>query len=227
MEKSSEKQDRPVAGMGSLALGAFCAFGVFVICIGIGMSSVMFGKKMLLESSSAEPLIMNYDEVSEESYAEALRKITGFTQKARSGDKLEFSLSADEINSLIVYDEQFGKLKGVLKFSIDDSGISSKVSWPLDYIDGLKGEGDGRFLNGEAKFQIFIKKDELRLFLEGFYQQGKKLEVDAINVMQQINLFKYWPQYEAQQKQLALAVESVCIDNKLYFRNWKTPPKVD
>ena len=56
------------------------------------MSSVMFGKKMLLESSSAEPLIMNYDEVSEESYAEALRKITGFTQKARSGDKLEFSL---------------------------------------------------------------------------------------------------------------------------------------
>ena len=50
-ENNSETEEqRPVAGMRSLALGAFCAFGVFAIAIAVGMSSVMAGKRILIET---------------------------------------------------------------------------------------------------------------------------------------------------------------------------------
>ena len=60
------------------------------------------------------PLEINYAGITEETYSEAMRKITAFGEQAFSESKLEFSLSADEINSLIAYDEEFKKIKGML-----------------------------------------------------------------------------------------------------------------
>lgn len=222
----SEPQ-RPVAGMRSLALGAFCAFGVFAIAIGVGMSSVMAGKRILVESGVQTPLEIGYEGISESTYSESMRKINAFEEQASSQQKLEFSLSADELNSIILFDEQFKALRGVVKFAISDGEITAKTSFPLKYIAGLKGEGDGLYLNGETRYQVFVKKDELRIFLDGFYQNGERMEVDAIHVMQQINLLEHWPKYESMKDRLNLVAEVKCQDDKLIFRNWKTPDKVN
>ena len=72
----------------------------------------------------------------------------------------------------------------------------------MKYVAGLKGEGDGLYLNGETRYQVFVKKDELRIFLEGFYQMGERMEVDAIHVLQQINLLEHWPKYESMKGQV-------------------------
>ncbi|MCH2206350.1 MAG: hypothetical protein MK132_10820 [Lentisphaerales bacterium] len=225
-ENNSESvEQRPVAGMRSLALGAFCAFGVFAIAIAVGMTSVMAGKRILIESGVRTPLEISYNKITEETYSEAMRKMNAFGEQASSQSKLEFSLSADELNSLIIYNEEFKALKGVAKFKIDEDEISAVTSFPLKYVAGLKGEGDGLFLNGETRYQVFVKKDELRVFLEGFYQQGERMEVDAIHVLQQINLLEHWAKYESLKDKLALVQEVVCKEGKLIFRNWKTPEK--
>ncbi|MCM8534550.1 MAG: hypothetical protein NE334_01300 [Lentisphaeraceae bacterium] len=220
-EKDNEQAQRPVAGMRSLALGAFCAFGVFIISIGIGMSSVMAGKKILLTKSEKTPLPMEYSEATDEVYLEAKRKISGFLKGSKDAGKLQFSLNANELNSLVAHDNRLANLKGVLKFRINNGEILAETSFPLDRIEGLDGKGDGLFLNGETKFQLFVKKDELRVFTEGFYLQGEKLEVDAIASLQQINVLAYLKDYENIKGSLNLVVDVVCEDDKLLIRNWR------
>ena len=225
--KSESEPQRPVAGMRSLALGAFCAFGVFAIAIAVGMSSVMAGKRILLESGVPDQIAINYNKIPETTFSETMRKVNAFVKQASSHEKLEFSLSAKELNSIIAFDEQFRSLRGVIKFSISDGNITAETSFPLKYIAGLKGEGADLYLNGETRYQVFVKKDELRIFFEGFYQQGERMEVDAIHVLQQINLLEHWPKYESMKDKLNLVAEVKCQDDKLIFRNWKTPEKVN
>ncbi|MCM8532310.1 MAG: hypothetical protein NE330_14200, partial [Lentisphaeraceae bacterium] len=124
-EKDNEQAQRPVAGMRSLALGAFCAFGVFIIAIGIGMSSVMAGKKVLLQKSEKAPLTIEYNEATDEVYLEAKRKISGFLKGTKEAGKLQFSLNANELNSLVAHDERLAILKGVLKFKINNGEVSA------------------------------------------------------------------------------------------------------
>ena len=223
-EKSEEKQ-RPVAGMRALGLGAFCAFGVFIISIMIGMSSVLAGKSLLIEAGSSTPAKLNYDGVSKELFEKAREKILLFSDNAPKDEKLQFSLGMDELNSLIYFDPQFSSLKDIVSFKKPDKDLVADISFPLERLRELDDEARGKFLNGEATFIVYVKKRELKLQLSEVRVEGEKLQIDMLNALQQINLLRYWDKYEAYEKQLNLVADVEVKDDRLHLMNWKENKK--
>lgn len=224
-EEKSEVKQRPVAGMRALGLGAFCAFGVFAISIGIGMSSVLAGKKLLIEASESAEQKLNYEGSSRELAEKATEKILKFAENAPKDSKLHFSLGHDDLNSLICFDPQFSTIKDVIAFKKSDKDLIADISFPLERLPELDGEGNGKFLNGEATFIVYVKKRELKLQLSEVRVKGEKLQIDMLNALQQINLLRYWDKYEKYEKQLNLVAEVEVKDQRLQLMNWKEQKK--
>ena len=215
------KPQRPVAGMRALGLGAFCAFGVFVIAIVIGMSSVLAGKKLILKASSDTPLDYSYEETSQELADAALKKITSFAEDAPGSGRLEFSLSLDELNSLVAYNEHFAPLKGSMKFDEIGKDLFAKFSYPVEKIDGLEEDGKGKFLNGRVRVAVYVKKREFKLQLQEVLQNGQALQIDSLNALQDRNLLSHFDIYNQTESQFNLVADVIFKDDRMFFRNWR------
>lgn len=225
-KEENSKQERPVAGMPALGLGAFCAFGVFVIAILIGMSSVLAGKPLLLEASSNTAAKLNYEGASQELYDKAVEKIFRYRDSAGNNEKVFITLGHDELNSLICFDSQFKHIKDVIAFK-EPSGdkLVADISFPLERLRELDGEGFGKFLNGEANFYFYVRKRELKLQLQEVRVNGEKLQIDMLSALGQINLLTYWNKYEAYENQLNLVADTKFEDGRLHLMNWKEKKK--
>ena len=225
VEETKSENQRPVAGMGALGLGAFCAFGVFVISIAIGMSSVMAGKDLMVAASMEKPLQFDYKGASEKLYQDARKKILAYAESASGQEKLHFSLGVDELNSLILHEPSLAELKNVIEFKSADKDLIADVSFPLDRLDELEGKGDGRFLNGEASFYVYVRKKEFKVQLSEFRLNGEAIKIDSVNALKQRNLLRHWMNYEAHEKDFNLVAETEFKDGRVHLMNWKEKKK--
>ena len=218
---NAAQQQRPVAGMRALGLGAFCAFGVFVIAIIIGMSSVLAGKKLILEASSDAPNVYQYDGTSKELAEKAAKKMADFGEKAAGTGKVHFSLSLDELNSLVAFNEHFAEMKGYMKFDEIGKDLFIRFSYPIEKIDGLEEAGKGKFLNAVARVAVYVKKREFKLQLQEVLQNGHPLQIDSLNALQDRNLLSHFRIYEGSESQFNLVADVLFKDGKIFLRNWR------
>jgi hypothetical protein len=224
-EKVESAPKRPVAGMKALGLGMFCAFGVFLISIGLGMSSVLAGKKLLVRYSSDVPLEFKYERASEELSKKAFKKIIAYVEGASKVGKLEFSLGVDELNSLIAYRQELSELKNCLEFDKLEQDLFAAVSFPLERIDGLQEIGQGKFLNGRTHFAVYLKKKEFKVQMMEFLQEEKPLQIDSISALMQRNLLRHLDDYEESEEKFNLVKDVVFKGGRIFFRNWKEKRK--
>jgi len=224
-EENKSENQRPVAGMGALGLGAFCAFGVFVISIVIGMSSVMAGKELMIAASSDKPVEFKYEGISEKAYEDAKKKILAYAETAGGQDKLHFSLGVEDLNSLICFEPTLARLKGVVQFKSVDKDLVADVSFPLSRLDELEGSGDGRYLNGEASFYVYVRKREFKVQLAEFRLNGEPIKIDSVNALMQRNLLRHWGKYDAHEKDFNLVAEAEFKDGRVHLMNWKEKKK--
>ena len=218
---NTQPQQRPVAGMRALGLGAFCAFGVFVISIVIGMSSVLAGKKLIVEKSSDAPLEFNYEGASKELAVKTMEKFQSFAEQAQGDSKLEFSLGIDELNSLVAFNENFKDLKNYVQFVEIGEDLYANISYPIERIEGLEETGKGKFLNGKGKFAVYVKKREFKIQLMEVTQNGEPLQIDSIAAVQQFNLLRHFSFYGEMESRLNLVADVIYKDGRLFVRNWR------
>ena len=223
-EENSNKE-RPVAGMRALGLGAFCAFGVFVICIAIGMSSVLAGKDLVIAASAESPLEFKYEGTSEKLYEEAKAKMLQYADNADGQGKLHFSLSVEELNSLIQFEPTLAGLKGVLQFKGVEKDLIADISFPLSRLRELDGKGDGRYLNGEAIFYVYVRKREFKVQLSEFRMNGKEVQIDMVAALKQRNLLRHWLHYEESEKKFNLVADAELKQGSVHLMNWKEKKK--
>ena len=224
-EENSNKKERPVAGMRALGLGAFCAFGVFVISIVIGMSSVLAGKDLIIAASMDKPLEFKYEGASQELYDKAKEKILQFADSADGQGKLHFSLGVDELNSIVAYDPTLTRLKGIVEFKKADKDLIADISFPLKRLEELEGKGDGRYLNGEASFYVYVRKREFKIQLSEFRMNGQEVQIDAIGSLKQRNLLRHWSEYEESKDKFSLVADVEFKDERVHMMNWKEKKK--
>lgn len=226
-EKEEEKsnKERPVAGMRALGLGAFCAFGVFVISIIVGMSSVLAGKDLVVAASMEKPLAFKYEGASEKLYEETKAKLIQFAENADGLGKLHFSLGIDELNSLIKYEPTLADLNGVVEFKKIEKDLIADVSFPLSRLEELDGKGDGRFLNGEAILYVYVRKREFKVQLSEFRMNGKEVQIDMIASLKQRNLLRHWLPYEVNEKKINFVADAELKEDRVHLMNWKEKKK--
>ena len=225
-EEDNSNKERPVAGMRALGLGAFCAFGVFVISIIIGMSSVLAGKDLIVAASMEKPLEFKYEGASEKLFEETKAKLIQFADNADGQGKLHFSVGVDELNSLIKYEPTLSDLIGIVEFKKVEKDLIADVSFPLSRLKELDGKGDGRYLNGEAVFYVYVKKREFKIQLSEFRMNGKEVEIDMIAALKQRNLLRHWLPYEANEKKVNLVADAELKENRIHLMNWKEKKKL-
>ena len=218
---STVQQQKPVAGMRALGLGAFCAFGVFIIAIVIGMSSVLAGKKLILKVSSDAPDVYTYEGTSKELAEKVVNKINGFGEDAAGSGRLHFSMGLDELNSLVAFNEHFAEIKGYMKFDKIDKDLFIKFSYPIEKIDGLEESGKGKFLNATARVAVYVKKREFKLQLQEVLQNGQPLQIDSLNALQDRNLLSHFAIYADSESQFNLVADVVFKEGRIFFRNWR------
>ena len=224
-EEENSKQERPVAGMPALGLGAFCAFGVFIIAILIGMSSVLAGKDLMVAASMDKPLEFKYEGLDEKLYEDTKKKILAYADAAGGQEKLHFSLSVDELNSLVLFEPTLAGLKNVIQFKSADKDLVADVSFPLNRLDELDGKGDGRYLNGEAAFYVYVRKREFKVQLSEFRLNGEEIQIDSIGALKQRNLLRHWSGYESHEKEFNLVAEAEIKEGRVHLMNWKERKK--
>ena len=224
-EESNSSKERPVAGMRALGLGAFCAFGVFVISIIVGMSSVLAGKDLVVAASMESPLEFNYEGASEKLYNETKAKLIQFADNAGGQGKLHFSLGLDELNSLIKYEPSLADLKGIVEFKQIEKDLVADVSFPLSRLKELDGKGDGRYLNGEAIFYVYVRKREFKVQLSEFRMNGKEVQIDMIASLKQRNLLRHWLLYEENENKFNYVADAELKEDRVHLMNWKEKKK--
>ena len=223
-EENSNKE-RPVAGMRAMGLGAFCAFGVFVIAIMIGMSSVLAGKDLVIAASMESPLEFDYEGASEKLYEDAKAKLIQFAENADGQGKLHFSLGLEELNSLIQFEPTLADLKGVVQFKKIDKDLIADISFPLDRLGELDGKGDGRYLNGEALLYVYVRKKEFKVQLSEFRMNGKEVQIDMVGALKDRNLLRHWLPYEVYEKKFNFVADTELKQDGVHLMNWKEKKK--
>jgi hypothetical protein len=95
-----------------------------------------------------------------------------------------FSLTGDEINILLQYDETLDALAGMAHVDIEEDRIYADVSVPLGMITDML---EGQYLNGSGLIQINMQEDELYLSLDQLEVKGVAVPEGIMNEIRTVN----------------------------------------
>lgn len=96
-----------------------------------------------------------------------------------------FTLTTDEINALLSYDEDLEPLSGMARVDIVDDQIQAEVSVPLGLITDLL---EGQYLNGSGIIIIEMRDDRLQLFLDQLEVKGEPVPEDIMAEIRKENI---------------------------------------
>lgn len=174
----------------SVLLGVFTILGVFLVAVAFGILPSYFGMRKIKPLCEKQGLQFNYDE-NKATYVTAKAKILNFVQKADEDDRQEFSLSIDELNSLVAHEEKLSFLKDIIYFKkLDKSEIVADVSFPIHKNPRFK-TNEELYLNGEARFEPTFRKKKFWLRFAGLTIKGELIDLDVINAQSERNMIEF------------------------------------
>ncbi len=120
-----------------------------------------------------------------------------------------FSLSADDINTLLEYEDLFREFHGMARVDIRDDRLHAEISVPL----GLFNERfEGRYLNGTGELAVEMKDDRLEVTLDRLEVAGRNLPEEFMHEIRKNNLVEALYE-EPSLERVLLLIKSVKIED--------------
>lgn len=95
------------------------------------------------------------------------------------------SLSADDINALLEYEDLLREFQGMARVDIRGDKLQAEISVPLGMFND---RFEGRYLNGTGELAIEIKDDRLEVTIDRLEVGGRNLPEEFMNEIRKNNL---------------------------------------
>ena len=141
----------------------------------------------LVESyTSQAPLDLARVETNPDETLSVIDRLRDFITALERGEETgSFSLSADDINTLLQNEELLSELKGMARVTIQDDLLRADISVPL----GMFNERfEGRYLNGTGELAVEMKDDRLSVTIDRLEVGGRDLPREIMNEIRKNNL---------------------------------------
>ena len=204
----------------SLFFGSMIIFVVFVLAIVLGLMSSGSGIRHLKKYASEQALDLSLPN-NEALYLKSKQNIKNAVEQASQGKSVDVTLKVDSLNAFLAHDPHFESFRDLLRISDmqkvkNDEFIYADTCFPIDKLRWASWtDVEGQFLNGVSLFRLRQKKDHLYIEYDQFQHDGKKVMLDTIESLKEINALFYWPAASKYQKELKLVRKTKIEDGTL------------
>ena len=163
--------------------------------------------------TSPEPLDLAPVERVETEREEALsviERLMKFYVSLETGEETgSLSLSADDINALLEYEDLLKEYHGMARVDIKGDKLQVEISLPLGMFND---RFEGRFLNGTGEISVEIKDDRLEVTIDRLEAAGMDIPEEFMNEIRKNNLVETLYQQPSVERFLQL-VKSVKVED--------------
>ena len=161
---------------------------LLVIAVGVGFYFFyQFVGKMVDQYTATAPTELPRVEMPEEERKTVAERVKAFREALKEGTPAEpLVLTSEEINAAI---EQDADLKGKVYVTIEKDKLKGQVSIPLTDFPSF-GLTRGRYLNGQAEFNVWVKDGVLFVTISSLEINGKPAPDEFFNSFRGQNLAK-------------------------------------
>ena len=134
---------------------------------------------------SDKPVAVRSFQASDPQFQDVQRRYTEFVQAVNAGKAATFSLSADDLNTLIARDPDFKKDRGRIFVDIKDSEIMAEASFPVENQGGRQ----KAYFNGRVYFSASYTDDEATMHVRKVESlDGQPLSTFLLRFFNQIDI---------------------------------------
>lgn len=132
------------------------------------------------------PRVETNVETNSEETLSVIERFRDFIHALEQGEETgDLSLSADDINALLQYEDWFRRLRGMAHVTIREDLLRAEMSIPLGMFND---RFEGRYLNGTGELAVEMKDDRLRVTIERLEVGGRNLPDEIMNEVRKNNL---------------------------------------
>lgn len=160
--------------------------------------------------TSPEPRDLARAETVREETLSVVERLRDFIISLERGEETgSLSLSADDINTLLEYEELLKEFHGMARVDIREDKLQAEISVPL----GMFNERfEGRYLNGTGEIAVEMKDDRLEVTIDRLEVGGRDLPEEFMNEIRKNNLVETLYQEPSMERFLQL-VKAVKVED--------------
>lgn len=177
----------PKPRRGCFFYGCITGVVLLVVVLGTLMIGLHYVKKLVNSFTDTKPIALPAVQMSPAEIDKLKQRFEAFQQEVREGHPTKpLALTGDDLNALISSDAEWRSLKGKFYIRLEGDQLKSEVSLPLQELGWkiLK----GRYLNGNATFNLGFRNGVLSVSPQNVLVKGKPLPESFMQVIREENL---------------------------------------
>ena len=179
---------QPKKRRGCLFYGCLTCVVLLVLALVLVFAAVQVIKKQIYAWTEAAPMQLPKVEMADAQFQSLQQRVTTFhdaMQQGKAGEPLV--LTDNEINALIDKAENMKQLAGKVYVSLTNDQVKGQVSIP---VPGVFWFARGRYLNGEAAFNVSLENGVLIVTAQEIRVKGKTVPESFMSALRKENLAK-------------------------------------
>ncbi len=178
----------PPKRRGCLFYGCLTCIVLALITVLLAVVAVRAVKNKIYAYTDAQPMQLPKVEMSDSEYDSLKQRVATFGDAMEQGKSVEpLVLAERDINALLAKAPNTKELADKVYVSMNGDQVKGQVSIPLS---GLGWLGKGRYLNGEATFNVSLENGVLLVTAQEVKVKGKPLPETFMKQLRQENLAK-------------------------------------
>ncbi|MDD9948453.1 MAG: hypothetical protein OXU48_02840 [candidate division Zixibacteria bacterium] len=128
-----------------------------------------------------------------------------------------FSLSADDINALLEYEDLLREFHGMARVDIQDDRLLAEISVPLDLFNE---RFEGRYLNGTGELSVEMRDGRLEVNIDRLEVGGRNIPEEFMNEIRKNNLVETLLQDPSLERFMGLVKSVKVEDGQVVIEPW-------
>ena len=178
----------PRKGRGCLFYGCLTCVVLLLIMAVLAVVAIRFVKNQVNAYTDSQPMKLPSVEMTDAEFQQLDQRVKAFGDAMEKGKPAEPLILAErDINALIVKAANLKELADKVYVSVNGNEVKGQVSIPLSRLGWL---GKGRYLNGEATFNVSLENGMLMVTAREIKVKGKPLPESFMSQLRHENLAK-------------------------------------
>src|SRR6266496_1426314 len=178
----------PRKGRGCLFYGCLTCVVLLLIMALLAVVAIRFFKNQVNAYTDSQPMKLPRVEMTDAEYQQLDQRVKAFGDAMEKGKPAEPLILAErDINALIVKAANLKELADKVYVAVNGNEVKGQVSIPLSRLGWL---GKGRYLNGEATFNVSLENGVLMVTAREIKVKGKPLPETFMSKLRRENLAK-------------------------------------